>query len=116
MAAGTTLAIPLVEIDDSAKVLLGSEDEVLLDRLIAELDSEARRVKLPVVRIEVSGFRDPEEGVEQVVVAQWVKSDAERALDFWDCVGDRIQRWEDEVTDSGEKAAAGRFAVEMHWS
>ena len=115
MASGTALEISRVEIDDSARALLGPGDEALLDRLIGELDSEALRANLPVVRVEVSGFRDHEEGIEQVVVAQWVKSDADRALDFWDCVGDRIQRWEDELTDSNVKAAARRFAVEVHW-
>lgn len=64
--------------------------EVLRD-LLQLLSREARRYYIPVSKIEISGFVDPEENRREVVVTQWVKVSARMAMDYWDMLGFRVE-------------------------
>ncbi|HIC96363.1 TPA: hypothetical protein EYP12_07050 [Candidatus Bipolaricaulota bacterium] len=63
----------------------------------------------------MSGFADPEENSEEVVVTQWVKISAEAALDYWDRLGATLEAWIDLLPEELARIAAERIAVEVRW-
>jgi hypothetical protein len=68
-----------------------------------------------VDKIEVSGFFDPEENTEEMVITQWIKISAEAALDYWDRLGTTIEAWTDLLPEELARIAAERIAVEVRW-
>lgn len=110
-----TIIEPETIIDPCARPMLTDRMLQILDRLLVLLKREARRSFIPVSKIEINGFVDPEEDTEEVVVTQWVKVRAEVALDYWDRLGATFEVWIDFLPDILTGIAAERLAIEVRW-
>ncbi len=82
-------------------------------RLIPLLESEARRSFVPVTKIEVTGFVDPEEDTDEVVVTVWVKLSPPEALNYWDKLGGSVELWTDYLPADLAEVAEERLAIEV---
>ena len=71
-----------LKINDSALPMLTDRVEKTLNHLYPILERAARRNYTHVIKVEVSGFTDPEEGDQEVVVTQWVQLSPGAALDY----------------------------------
>jgi hypothetical protein len=115
----TALYVPRIQpeviIRPSARPMLTDRMHEVLKRLISLLEREARQNFISVDKIEVSGFVDPEESTEEVVLTQWVKISAEAALDYWDKLGATLEAWIDLLPEELARIAAERMAVEVRW-
>jgi len=107
---------PEVIIDPSASPILTDRVRATIDHLLVLLEREARRSFVPVSKIEVSGFVDPEEDTEEVVVTQWVNVSPQFALDYWDRLGATIEVWIDFLPEELTRVAAERLAIEVRWN
>jgi hypothetical protein len=74
---------------------------------------EARRSFVPVSRFDVSGFIDPDEDTEEVVVTEWVELSPPAALDYWDRLGGVIEAWVDFLPTDLAEIAVERLAIEV---
>lgn len=114
---GTEQHIPSVQpqviIHPSARSLLTDRMEAALLRLIPLLESEARRSFVPVTKIEVTGFVDPEEDTDEVVVTVWVKLSPPEALNYWDKLGGSVELWTDYLPADLAEVAEERLAIEV---
>lgn len=104
---------PKITISASAQPMLTDRVRATVERLLALLEREARRSFMPVSKIEVSGFIDPEEDAQEVVVTQWVKVSTRSALEYWDRLGAAIEAWIDFLPESLARVAVERLAVEV---
>ena len=115
----TELCVPRIEpetiIDSSARPMLTDRVRMTLDRILPLLKGEARRSFIPVSKVEVSGFVDPEEDAEEVVVTQWVKVSPEAALAYWDKLGSMVEFWIDFLPDELARIATERLSIEVRW-
>ncbi|MDO8673785.1 MAG: hypothetical protein Q7O66_20435 [Dehalococcoidia bacterium] len=68
---------------------------------------------MPVSKIEVSGFVDPEEGTEEVVVTQWVRVSRQTALEYWDRLGPSVEVWVDFLPERLARVVTERIAIEV---
>lgn len=102
-----------VVIDPSARPLLTSKVQETLNRLLSVLQNEAVKNDMPLTRIEVSGFVDPEEDAQEVVVKQWIKVSPDEALNYWNRLGDSIEVWMDSLPQRLKSIAAERLAIEI---
>lgn len=71
---------PPLLIHPSARVLLTADMQATLDRLVELLENEARTQDIPISKVEVHGFVDPEEDTDSVIVTQWVAVPSQTAL------------------------------------
>ncbi|MFQ5886064.1 MAG: hypothetical protein ACE5II_02390 [Anaerolineae bacterium] len=106
---------PEVIIKPSARPMFTDRVRATLNRLVVLLEREARQNFVPVDKIEMDGFVDPEEDTEEVVVTQWVRISAEAALDYWDRLGATLEAWIDLLPEELGRIAAERIAVEVRW-
>lgn len=106
---------PEVIIKPSARPMLTDRVRATLNRLVVLLERQARQNFIPIDKIEVDGFVDPEEDTEEVVVTQWVRISAEAALDYWDRLGATLEAWIDLLPEELARIAAERIAVEVRW-
>jgi hypothetical protein len=67
-------------------------------------------------RVEVSGFIDPEEDIEEVVVTQYVNASPQMALNYWDKLGTAIEIWTAFLPESLRNIVVERLAVEVRWA
>jgi hypothetical protein len=104
---------PGVRIDPSASGLLTDKVRETLGRLLDVLRWDARRSFVPVSRFEVTGFIDPEEDTEEVVVTEWVGVSPQAALDYWDRLGAVIEGWVDFLPAELAQIAVERLAFEV---
>ena len=113
------LCVPRIEpetiIDPSARPMLTDRVCMTLDRMLPLLRGEARRSFIPVSKVEVRGFVDPEEDTEEVVVIQWVKVSPQAALAYWDRLGSMIEFWTDFLPDELARIATERLSIEVRW-
>lgn len=75
----------------SAKHLLTDRVRATLRRLFPVIQDLVRRELVPVRKIELFGFRDPEEGWQELVVSLSVKLPEREALLLWDKLGHMIE-------------------------
>lgn len=106
---------PEIIINPSARPILTDRVQATLDRLLVLLEREAQRSFVPVSKIEVSGFVDPEEDTEEVVVTQWVKVSTQTALEYWDRLGAAVEVWIDFLPERLAEVAVERIAIEVRW-
>ena len=111
--------VPRIEpetiINPSARPMLTDRVRMTLDRMLPLLRGEARRSFIPVSKVEVRGFVDPEEDTEEVVVTQWVKVSSQTALAYWDRLGSMIEFWIDFLPDELARIATERLSIEVRW-
>ena len=79
--------------DPSCRPLLTNPVQAALNGLIALLTQEAEQKIVPVLKMDVRGFSDPEEDSHQVVVRQWVDLPARAAFLYWDSLGPAYEAW-----------------------
>ncbi len=99
----------------SARSMLTDRMQETLNRLLALLTQEARRNFIPVSKIEIRGFVDPEEDTKEVVVTQWVKVPPSTALDYWDRLGAAVELWIDYLPETLASIVVERIAIEVRW-
>lgn len=87
----------------------------VVDRVLEILHREAARSFVPVSRIELSGFIDPEEDCEQAVIVQWVRLPASMALDYWDRAANAVANWASFLPDEVRRIPFERLAIEVRW-
>jgi hypothetical protein len=111
--------VPRIEpetiIDPSAHSMLTDRVRLTLIRMLPLLKSEARKSFIPVSKVEVRGFVDPEEDTEEVVVIQWVKVSPQAALAYWDRLGSMVEFWIDFLPDELARIATERLSIEVRW-
>jgi hypothetical protein len=87
----------------------------VLDGLLHLFKREAFRHCIPLTKIEISGYSDPEADFEEVVITHWVRMSAALALDYWDKLGNAIVSWKCQLPDELAIVLADHFAVEVRW-
>ncbi|MBI3248857.1 MAG: hypothetical protein HYZ50_20335 [Deltaproteobacteria bacterium] len=107
---------PPIVTDPSARPLLTDRvQRALQSFFLPFLDHEARRNGIPVSKIEIRGFSDPEEDTQEIVVSQWVKVPADMALDYWDQVGAAFECWLTTQPVAIAQLLQERMALEIRW-
>lgn len=101
--------------DENVKAMLTDRVEDTVHRLLRLLERQARQRSVPVMRVEVEGSVDPEEDVKEVVVTQWVRLTPEQALDYWDQLGAKMERWTDLLPAELATILSDRIRVEVWW-
>lgn len=109
------VATTQVVIDPSASPMLTDRMREILSSLLGLLGREARKRFLPVRKIEVRGFVDPEEDEGEIVVTQWVKVPQDTALAYWDRLGAPVEAWISSLPKRVAGIAADRLAIEVRW-
>ena len=106
---------PPLLIHASAHPLLKGKVQATLERLLDLLTSEAHTQGIPVSKTEVRGFVDPEEDTNSVVVMQWVEAPSQRALSYWDHLGEAVETWTEQLSREDAAIMVERIAVEVRW-
>lgn len=102
--------------DPSCRPLLTGDVRAALDGLISLLGREAEQKIVPVIKMDVRGFSDPEEGGHQVVVRQWVKLSAREAFLYWDSLGPAYEAWMHSAPEELRPVYTEQIAFEIRWS
>ena len=101
VSAGTSFAhglpVPVHKpdliINKSARSMLTDRMQSTINRLLPALGRVAEKNYISVSKVEISGFVEPEEGDQEVVVTQWVKVSPQVALEYWDKMGAAVEAW-----------------------
>lgn len=89
-----TVPMPKVEIHKTAQQRIKlSEMQALLPPLYETLTRAATEYGIPVKRIVVTNFPDPEEGEIELAVRQCVDASFEQILKYWDELEPYILEW-----------------------
>ncbi len=107
---------PEVVIAPSARPSLAGDVRIVLDSLLALLKREAGKRLIPVTKVEVVRFADPEEDVDELVIIQHVNIPPKEALDYWDELGTAVETWIDTLPEALKTIATERFSVEIFWN
>lgn len=99
----------------SCQSLLTADVRAALDALILLLIRGAEQQKVPILKIDVRGFSDPEEDNPQVVVRQWVNLPPGEALDYWESLGQEYKSWLHSFPEDLKQIAAEKIAFEIRW-
>lgn len=78
-------------------------------------DFAVSRFGISIPDVHVSGFTDPEEGVDYVTVVVKVPTDPDTALDFWDELGEHVQEWIQELPPDIAKIAKEKINTRVMW-
>lgn len=73
------------------------------------------RARIPVQRISIGTFTDPEEAWTNVTLTVSVLCPAAHALAFWDYLGDRIDRWRSTLSEKSAAQLSESLAVYVDW-
>ena len=101
--------------DLSCRPLLTDDLRAALESLISLLTRAAARQRVPVLRLDVCGFSDPEEDNAQVVVRQWVRLPPREALSYWDSLSPDYEAWLRSCVGLMPDAAE-RLTFEIRWT
>lgn len=104
-----------VIVDRSARPIITDRRQIVLEHLLPLLERTARKSFMPVSKIEVKGFVDPEEDTEEIVVIQWVKVTPDAALNYWEKVGAVIGHWTGYLPEPLRAEAIEHIAFEVRW-
>lgn len=99
--------------DVSAKPMLTDKVQEALDWLFGILPQVAEENFVFVTRLEVSGFVDPEEDSQEVVVTEWVKVSHQYALDYWDRLCDSIEMFTKYIPEDLADILNERVSIEV---
>lgn len=101
-------------IHPSAYPPLTARLEPLLRGYLGAIERYVQHHSIPTSRVEISGFEDPEEGDQQVVVALWIGLPAKEAMEQWHRVGRAIEDWINTLSDPEADAIAEGIAMEVY--
>ncbi len=107
--------IPIVY-DPSCRPFLTAPVQAALGELIALLMRGAEQENVPVLKVDVRGFSDPEEDSHQVVVRQWVKLPAREAFGYWESLGPAYEAWMHSAPEELMPVYTDQVAFEVRWS
>jgi len=102
--------------DPSCRPLLTNPVRTALDGLISLLTQEAEQKTVPVLKMDVRGFSDPEEDGRQIVVRQWVRLPAREAFLYWDSLGPAYEAWLHSAPEGLKPVYTEQIAFEIRWS
>ena len=100
----------------SVRSMLTDRVKETLGRLLPVMAKAAHRDYIPVERVEVMGFVDPEEDSEEIVVIQLVNTSPEKAMAYCDNLGATIESWTDNLPDRLAEIAQERISIEVQWT
>ncbi len=103
-------------ISETARHRLTDRVREVLAGLEPFLASVAQKNYMPVHKVEVSGFSDPDEDRDEVVITQWVDVNFEEALQYWDRLGLAIERWTESLSRTLADIVVQRIAIEVRSS
>lgn len=106
---------PDIRYSPSVRTMLTDRVQHTLNFLLPALKKEARRSFIPLTRIEVRGFVDPEEDTQEVVIVQWVNVSPEMALDYWDKLSFTVDAWAKSLPQDLASIIEERIALEVRW-
>jgi hypothetical protein len=87
----------------------------MLEPILNLLKLEAHKYNLEASKIEISGFIDPEENAQKLVVTQWLGVGADIALDYWEKLGAAFESWISDLNEETNKILSEKVAVEVRW-
>lgn len=100
----------------SCQSLLTGDIRAALDELTSLLIRSAAQQNVPVLKIDVRGFSDPDEDNAQVVVRQWVKLPPREALHYWDSLGPDYETWLRSYPEARQSTVTDQIAFEIRWT
>ncbi len=106
---------PPVEIADSVKPMLTDRMQIVLKSLLPLIQVETHRYGVQLRKIAVSGFVDPEEDHDSVVVTSWVNVGTGYALEYWDQIALHIDNWTRSLANE-LRPVAERIAIAVEWN
>jgi hypothetical protein len=100
----------------SAKPLITDRVRIALYQyLLPFIDAVAREHFVKVLRLDVFGFTDPEEGSQEIVVIQLVHLHSDHALRYWDQLSWAMGNWILSVPNPFRSIVDDRISVEVRW-
>ena len=108
-----SIAYPETIIEPSATYLLTETVRTTLGSLIPFLRCHANDNLVGLGDVEITGFQDPDDESDEVVVTLWVGLSADAALRYWDKVGEAIERWPSHLPAPSQSVMIERVMVEV---
>src|SRR5690349_8495469 len=99
---------------DEASVgrLLITEQRSLLNEFLAYVKQECEHSATEVTSLEVSGFEGAE-GTKEIVITIQAATSTDKAMEFWNRLGTRIEEWLGHQSEKMRRAVREQFAVEV---
>ena len=98
---------------NKAKAIITDRVKIVLDKLLYFLERESRRNYIPVNKMEVSCFSDPEDGKKTVIVAQFVRVSPEISMNYWDILCARLDVWANSLPEEYKEIFMDRISTEV---
>lgn len=115
MMEPTKVKLPLgPSIHPSAGPILAGEIEPLLRGYLQVVEGFAQRHSIPISKVEISGFQDPEEGSQQLVVAIWMRLPTKDAMERWHAMGRALENWVNGLPELEAETVAEWIAMEVY--
>lgn len=95
---------------------LSDRVRMILDWLIPQLSEFALRCYIPVQRVEISEFIDPEEDDRHITITQWVHVSADTALKYWDELALVVEDFVEQLPSGLSSIAKRQIQVEVFWN
>ncbi len=102
-------------IDASARPLLTARVLTALKRLLPVMNQVAGRDGVQILRTDITGYVDPEDGSRELVITQLVGLEADAALRYWDRLGSAVQQWSSSLSATQAEILAARIAIAVRW-
>lgn len=102
-------------VDPSAEEQLTSRVIPVVNKLLPLMYEVARRDCMPVTKLELTGYVDPEDGTRELFVTQWIHTGPDVALDYWDRLGDAVTDLGHTLSKTQANILADRIAVVVRW-
>lgn len=102
--------------DPTALPFLTDRVRETVSAMLPILEREAQKNGVPVRKVEIRGYKDPEEGVSEVVVRQWVDLPGGAAMEYWDRLGLVLDAWIDTLPPRLKSTALERVRVSVEWT
>ena len=106
---------PNPEVLESAIPLLSEKLNEALNLLLTLVRGETERLFIPVLRTEVRGYVDPDEGDAQIIVTQYLNMGPRAAFEYWDMISLVISFWKDSLPISLAFVVDNRLDLEVRW-
>ena len=108
-------ARPEILVHESANSYLTSEINDALDQFLLALQRDAHSQHVPLARIELAGYVDPEEDFEEVVVQVFTNLTCEEALTYWDRLGTLVESWTATLPPPLQNLMREKVAFDVQW-
>jgi hypothetical protein len=106
---------PPVTYHPSADLRLTDRTNDVLDDLLPFLKRQALWRFVPVSKVEIHGFVNPEDRSEELVVTQWVALSPQEALVYWDRLAHALRAWSNRLPRHPARVALDQIGIEIRW-